>query len=91
MTPGIIKATAVLSYPGKDGTMRGTISLPQPAAWLGYAVKPTGGFVVRVCAWCPDKAEADRLAHAAGLEVTHCMCVSCYQIQLSDLLGETNE
>lgn len=29
---------------------------------------------VRVCGWCPDKPEADRVAKEMGLEVSHGIC-----------------
>ena len=60
-----------------------------PAAWLGYAPQRIAGsdlLCVRVCAYCPDKAEAERQAQAAECDVTHAICVPCYQKQL-DALG----
>ena len=30
-----------------------------------------------VCAWCPDKAEADHWALAHSLSVSHGLCASC--------------
>ena len=57
---------------------------PMPQAWMGYAAPDT----IRVCAWCPDKSAADRLAREQHFKATHSMCVTCYQKQLAELLGE---
>lgn len=57
-----------------------------PAAWMGYAVNPKGGFMARICAWCPDKAEAE--AMAGRIPITHGMCPECYQAQVRKLTGE---
>ncbi len=35
-----------------------------------------GGFV-KVCGWCPDKAQADAVAKKHGLETSHGMCPDC--------------
>ena len=63
-----------------------------PLAWMGYA--PREGDrkrpCVRVCAWCPDKAQADALAERHGYAVTHGLCPACYQKQISAQLGESN-
>lgn len=53
-----------------------------PKAWLGYKETPGCRTLVRVCAWCPDRKEAEKLADAAGHEVTHGACPACYQEQL---------
>lgn len=46
-----------------------------PVAWMGYC-SPVG--TVKICAWCPDKAAADKIAKDSGLMVTHGMCVACF-------------
>lgn len=61
-----------------------TFAPPLPVAWMGYAAPDT----IKICAWCPDKFAADRLAREQHFKVTHGMCVDCYQKQLSELLGE---
>jgi len=58
---------------------------------MGYKANPRGGFFARVCAHCPDKAQADRLARDAGLPVSHGICERCYAKQLSALMGEQSE
>ena len=57
-----------------------------PKAWLGYSPCKGGGFAVRVCAWCSDKAEAERLARP--LPITHTICPACYARQLAQLKVE---
>ena len=61
---------------------------PLPKAWLGYSPKFTDRPVVRVCSWCPDKIEAERQAHAASHDITHCICPEHYQKQIAELFGE---
>jgi hypothetical protein len=64
---------------------------PLPKAWLGYKATTGSRLLVRVCAWCPDHKEAERLADAAGHEVTHGACPSCYQEQLRRILGKRQD
>lgn len=49
--------------------------------WRGDTAEcPTCGFeppLVKICSWCPDAAENTRIAHEAGLTVTHGMCDDC--------------
>lgn len=52
-----------------------------PAAWLGYSPEFKDGFCVRICAWCPDKPQADALAKAENLGISHSICPSCFQDQ----------
>ena len=61
-----------------------------PAAWMGFAprVAHSPRACVRICAWCPDKAEADRLAYIWGYDVTHGQCPACVQRVMAKLLGE---
>lgn len=48
------------------------------AAFQGFVVpEPAVGPMIMVCAWCPDKALADRYAHRAGYRVTHTICAEC--------------
>jgi hypothetical protein len=65
-------------------TLNNPTLAPLPVAWIGYARTDT----VRVCAWCPDKMAADKLALAQGFRVTHQICPVCYNKQLAELLGE---
>jgi hypothetical protein len=54
-----------------------------PAAWLGYRFAPDrSDVIVRICAWCPDKDEAEREARRLDLDITHAICPACYQAQL---------
>jgi hypothetical protein len=50
---------------------------PLPRAWLGYSAlfgeRPT----VRICAKCPDRAEAEAQAKAAQHDMTHTLCPRC--------------
>lgn len=55
-----------------------------PAAIMGYA-SDAGGILVRICAWCPDKVQAERTCRAAGLRVTHGICVDCYARMIRDV------
>lgn len=59
-----------------------------PSAWMGFAAPRSGRACVRICGWCPDKDEADRLAKNGGCDVTHGMCKECYNKQLSERYGE---
>jgi hypothetical protein len=62
-----------------------------PAAWLGYRDLSTPRekkFGIAICAWCPDKDEAEAMAKAEGFNVTHGCCESCSQKQIAALLGE---
>lgn len=59
-----------------------------PPAWMGYADIRGGRVTVRVCAWCPSKAECDGIAAEAGFVVTHSMCPQCSAAQLRRLMGE---
>lgn len=58
-----------------------------PVAWLGYAPHFEAFTCVRICAWCPDKKEADKLAKDAGLKVSHTCCEKCAGEQLRLALG----
>ncbi len=51
------------------------------AAWMGYAPGHNGGFAVRVCAWCRDKADAEAVAIAGNLPMTHGICPRCLKIE----------
>lgn len=58
---------------------------PTPKAWIGYdhlAFERYGQLMIVVCAWCPDKQEADTMAQAMGLPVSHGICMSHMQEQL---------
>jgi hypothetical protein len=57
-----------------------------PRAWLGYAADGKSFCVVKVCAWCPDKAQADKLAGESGLTVTHTICPACYARRISAIM-----
>ena len=57
-----------------------------PKGVIGYAKNPSGGFMVRICAWCDTGKGATRWA--APLPVTHTLCPECYQKQMAQLLGE---
>jgi hypothetical protein len=59
-----------------------------PRAWLGYAGFSDAGPVVRVCAWCPDKLEAEAEAKAAGHVVSHGICPECAQKLMAEQTGE---
>jgi len=52
-------------------------------AWLGMA----DAFTARICAWCPDKAEADAWAVARGLYISHGMCEGCCAAELGSVAG----
>lgn len=64
---------------------------PLPKAWLGYKPSTSGRPLVRVCAWCPDRAEAERQAREARHDVTHGICPACYYRQLSTVMGERED
>jgi hypothetical protein len=55
-------------------------------AFQGYKCDGNGGFLVKVCSWCPDAAEAT--VWAAPLRVTHTLCPECYRKEIGNLLGE---
>lgn len=57
-----------------------------PRAFMGYAVH-NRRLVVRVCAWCPDKREAEDWARAKGTPVTHGCCPSCAAEMRKQLTG----
>jgi hypothetical protein len=63
-----------------------------PLAFMGYkAMNPrTGRVIVRVCAYCPDKEQADAEARSADQEVSHGICVTCYAKQTAALTGEVD-
>ena len=55
---------------------------PLPAAWLGYKIDlRTGDALVRICAWCPDRRQAEAEAKRLNCRVTHGICPACYQAQ----------
>lgn len=63
-----------------------------PKAWLGYSPrfdkpKPT----IRICAWCRDKNEAEKLAKDNGCDCTHDICAHCYAGMIAALTGEEPE
>jgi hypothetical protein len=63
---------------------------PLPDAWMGMAErfkKPTA----LVCAWCPDKDKADRLAESRGLDVSHGVCSACLKKMMTDRFYEHHE
>ena len=64
---------------------------PLPKAWMGYKVTRGPSPLVRVCSWCPDRKEAERQARAAGHEVTHGICPSCFQEQARRITGEISD
>ncbi len=45
----------------------------------------------RICAWCPDKAEADVWAEAEGLKASHGICLPCQPKLASDVTFEAGE
>lgn len=53
-----------------------------PHAWMGLAAD---GRTARVCAYCPDKTQADRLAAGDGRPVTHGICPACLAVQMPKL------
>lgn len=57
---------------------------PLPIAWMGYAIV-NGQLGVRVCGWCPDKAQADAEAERHGMKSTHGICPSCLEKQNDQL------
>ncbi len=65
--------------------------LPVPA-FLGY--KPdyvTGTVMVRVCAWCPTKREAELEAARMGARVTHDICPTCSAKLIAQVTGDRTE
>lgn len=56
-----------------------------PVAWMGFVANPDGGFLVKVCSWCPDAKEATK--QAAPLPVTHGICTECHAEYMKKLLG----
>lgn len=59
-----------------------------PKAWMGYKADPKRFAVIAVCAWCPDKAAAEKLAHNAGFQVSHGICADCFQANNSKLIPD---
>jgi hypothetical protein len=57
-----------------------------PAAWMGYASDSKKFCAVRVCCYCPDKAEAEKLAHP--LPVSHGICPACYAAQSKAIIPD---
>lgn len=58
---------------------------PLPKAWLGYGGFCSRGVVVRICAECPSKAEAERQVREAGMVASHGLCPGCYAAALRRL------
>lgn len=57
---------------------------PACKAWLGFTAD---GSLAQVCAWCPDKVEAEAEAAALGLSVTHGICDACSEKELASVRG----
>jgi hypothetical protein len=43
---------------------------------------------VRICAWCPDKGEAEMRAAARGYDVTHGICAACADKLMKEIYRE---
>jgi hypothetical protein len=54
---------------------------------VGYTDQRTGKTVVRVCASCPDKEQADQQARNAGQLVSHGLCFACFEKQMTQIFG----
>ncbi len=54
------------------------MSSPTCKAWMG--LHPQMAATARVCAHCPDKAEADTWAEAQGLRISHGICDPCAEV-----------
>lgn len=69
-----------------------TTTSEMPSAWMGYAPRKMAGSpraCVRICAWCPDREQAEALAEAHGYDTTHGLCPACKQKEMAKLTGET--
>ena len=56
-----------------------------PAAWLGYSPSPRfKRLTVRICARCPDRPVAEKLARDLGADVTHTWCPGCAKKVLAE-------
>jgi|HubBroStandDraft_3_1064219.scaffolds.fasta_scaffold23642_3 hypothetical protein len=51
-------------------------------AWLGidFTQSPP---LARICAWCPDKKQADKRADSLGVGATHTICPRCQAMYLN--------
>ena len=58
-----------------------------PAAWLGLDPRFKRPTVI-ICAWCADKAQAEALAAARGLSVTHGQCPTCHAVSIAEIRGQ---
>lgn len=57
-----------------------------PAAYLGLSPAFAPRKVARICMDCPDKTEAENLAHDLGCEgISHGLCDSCAKSRMGDL------
>jgi hypothetical protein len=54
----------------------------EPRAWMGLTADRR---TARVCAYCPDKAKAERRADALNLSVTHGACPECLAKLMANL------
>lgn len=56
-----------------------------------HAVMCVEGEVARICAWCPDKLDADAWAEARGLLTSHGICEACKAQLCTDVVFEAGE
>ena len=64
------------------------MTAPDLSAFLGYAVNPKGGFMVRVCAWHDPALRSAAERMAGGLPITHGICPECAQRLMREVTGE---
>ena len=60
-----------------------------PAAWLGRADGFGSELVIRICMKCPDKAEAEAMAAAAGAGMSHGLCPACFEKTMREISEQT--
>lgn len=61
-------------------------SIAIPSAYMGQATAFLPDRVARICARCPDKAEAEAYAKAQGMECTHGECQACNEAFMAEIL-----
>lgn len=63
-----------------------------PQAWLGYQIDAKlGGFRVRICERCPDRAAAIKEAKSSDLRIEFTTCPRCCYEQTNMRQGERAE
>lgn len=56
-----------------------------------FAVMRIEGEFAHICAWCPDKVDADAWASARGLKASHGICKACEPKLCTDVEFEAGE